>query len=399
MSAPADVAIIGGGIVGCAAAAFLAEAGVGVDLYESEEVAAAASGRNSGSVQHPFDPVLRDLHSETLRHYRELEDFDLPEEPSGVLMLARERSVLEPSVTEVERDSPELAPALLGTDELRSVEPAVRPGFWGCRLETGYPVRPAAATRRTTTGDSRLNTKWLILPFGVLALALFVALAFGTFQWYRGYKARRAYAAGARFHEGETAWPWVIGARARGVLAAGVRRPAGAVLVAAGPWTPEVIDPTRAWQPIVPVWGAVAEIEMEDPPRHVLEETGVEAVGTGGVASIFSLVPAEGQVFVGSTFLAEQPDAPAWAPSLRRAGERFVPGLRRAKVIGARACARPQSFDGRPLVGAMPGVEDLWVAAGHGPWGISTGPGSARIAVDALLGEAEVPAALSVARA
>ena len=359
MSPPTDVAIIGGGIVGCAAAAFLAEAGVRADLYEQDEVASAASGRNSGSVQHPFDPVLRDLHLETLRHYGELADFELTE-PVGVLMLARDRAVLEPSVVEVARDSPELVPALLEPDELRTVEPTVRPGLWGCRLETGYPVGPAAATR-----------------------------AF----------AKRAYAAGVRFHEGETAWPWVIGARARGVLAAGVRRPAAAVLVAAGPWTPEVIDPTRAWQPIVPVWGVVAEIEMEDPPRHVLEETGVEAVGAGGVASIFSLVPADGHVSVGSTFLAEQPDAPAWAPTLRRAGERFVPGLRRAKVVGARACARPQSFDGRPLVGEMPGVEDLWVAAGHGPWGISTGPGTARIAVDALLGKAEVPAPLSVARA
>jgi len=360
VSPPADVAIIGGGIVGCAAAAFLAEAGVHVELYESEQVAAAASGRNSGSVQHPFDPVLRDLHLETLRQYGELADFELPEEPVGVLMLARERAVLEPSVVDVARDCPELVPALLEPDELRTVEPTVRPGLWGCRLETGHPVRPVAATR-----------------------------AF----------AKRAYAAGARFHEGETAWPWVIGARARGVLAAGVRRPAGAVLVTAGPWTPEVIDPTRAWQPIVPVWGVVAEIEMEDPPRHVLEETGVEAVGAGGVASIFSLVPADGHVSVGSTFLAERPEAPAWAPTLRRAGERFVPGLRRAKVVGARACARPQSFDGRPLVGVMPGLEDLWVAAGHGPWGISTGPGSARIAVDALLGKAEVPAPLSVARA
>jgi D-hydroxyproline dehydrogenase subunit beta len=360
VSAPADVAIIGGGILGCAAAAFLAEAGVRVDLYEREEVAAAASGRNSGSVQHPFDPVLRDLHLETLRQYRELADFELPREPVGVLMLARERAVLEPSVREVARDCPELTPALLGPDELRSVEPAVRPGLWGCRLETGYPVRPAAATR-----------------------------AF----------AKRAYAAGARFHEGETAWPWVIGARARGVLAAGVRRPAGAVLVAAGPWTPEVIDPTRAWRPIVPVWGVVAELEMEGPPRHVLEEAGVEAVGAGGAASIFSLVAADGQVSVGSTFLAEQPEAPPWAPTLRRAGERFVPGLRRAKVVGVRACARPQSFDGRPLVGELPGQEGLWVAAGHGPWGISTGPATARIAVDALLGRAELPAALSVARA
>jgi D-hydroxyproline dehydrogenase subunit beta len=359
VSAPTDVAIIGGGIVGCAAAAFLAEAGARVDLYERDEVAAAASGRNSGSVQHPFDPVLRDLHLETLHHYRELDDFELPSEPGGVLMLARERAVLEPSMAEVARDCPELAPALLGSEELRRVEPAVGPGLWGCRLDTGYPVLPAAATR-----------------------------AF----------AKRAYAAGARFHEGETAWPWVIATRARGVLAAGVRRPAGAVLVAAGPWTPEVIDPTRAWQPIVPVWGVVADLEMDAPPRHVLEEAGVEAVGAGGAASIFSLVPADGHVSVGSTFLPEAPDPPVWAPTLRRGGERFVPGLRRAKVVGARACPRPQSFDGRPLVGEVPDHEGLWTAAGHGPWGISAGPATGRIVADALLGNAEVPAPLSVAR-
>ena len=108
---------------------------------------------------------------------------------------------------------------------------------------------------------------------------------------------------------------------------------------------------------------------------------------------------ADGQVSVGSTFLAEQPDPVPWAPTLRRAGERFVPGLRRAKVMGVRACARPQSVDGRPLVGEIPGMYGLWVAAGHGPWGISTGPATARLVADALLGKAEVPAPLSVARA
>jgi glycine/D-amino acid oxidase-like deaminating enzyme len=49
-------------------------------------------------------------------------------------------------------------------------------------------------------------------------------------------------------------------------------------------------------------------------------------------------------------------------------------------------------------VGALPGQEGLWVAAGHGPWGISTGPASARVVVDALLERGEVPAPLSVAR-
>jgi glycine/D-amino acid oxidase-like deaminating enzyme len=57
------VAIVGGGIVGCAAAAFLAEAGAGVELFEQGRVAGAASGRNSGSIQDPFEPVMRALHS------------------------------------------------------------------------------------------------------------------------------------------------------------------------------------------------------------------------------------------------------------------------------------------------------------------------------------------------
>jgi glycine oxidase len=358
-----DVAIIGGGIVGCAAAAFLSEAGAKVELYERDEVGSAASGRNSGAVQHPFDPVMTELHLETLEHYRGLPDLDFPERPAGVLMLAPDHRALEPAVEELGRDCPELEATLLDPAGVRRLEPGVADGLWACRLETGYPVQPIAATR-----------------------------AF----------ARRAYAAGVRFYERETAWPWVIGDRARGVLAAGVRRPAGAVLVASGPWTPEVIDTTRRWQPIVSVWGVVAEVEMEDPPRHVLEEVGVEDVAAGQEATaagaIFSLVAADGRISIGSTFLTEAPDPPAWAGRLRRGGERFVPGLARAKVVGARACPRPQSRDGRPLLGEPRGLEGLWTAAGHGPWGISTGPASARVVADALLGGAEIPAALSVSR-
>jgi D-hydroxyproline dehydrogenase subunit beta len=357
VSAPPDVAIIGGGIVGCAAAAFLAETGVKVDLYERDEVGSGASGRNSGSVQHPFDPVLAELHAETLRHLRELDDLELPPEAAGVLMLAGERSALDTAAGEIAREVPELDPTVLEPAEVRRLEPAVADGLWGCRLDTGYPVRPASATR-----------------------------AF----------ARRAFAAGARFHEHETAWPWVTGGRARGVLSAGVRRPAGAVIVAAGPWTPEVVDTTRTWQPIAPVWGVVAEVELPDPPRHVLEEVGVEDVAGGGSSSIFSLVPAGERSSLGSTFLREAPDPDAWEGRLRRAGRRFVPSLARAEVVGLRACARPQSLDGRPLVGEL--EQGLWVAAGHGPWGISTGPATARVVVDALLGRADVPAPLSARR-
>ena len=339
--------------MGCSAAAFLAEAGARVELFESGELAGAASGRNSGSIQHPFDPVLAELHGETLRHYRELEDFELSDTPAGVLVVAREREAIEAVAAEAAVDP-------LGPDELRHVEPGLASGLWGCRLETGYPVRPAAAT-----------------------------LAF----------ARRAWRAGALLHKGRPAWPWVIGGRVRGVLAGGEQCAAGAVLVAAGPWPPEVIDPTGTWQPIVPVWGVVVDVLMEAPPSHVIEQAGVDEVGLGGASeSLFSLVTADGVAAVGSTFLAREPDPATWAGKLRRAGQRFVPALERAKVDSARACARPQSRDGRPLVGPVAGIEGLSVAAGHGPWGISTGPATGRLTADALLGRAEVPAALAASR-
>jgi len=76
----------------------------------------------------------------------------------------------------------------------------------------------------------------------------------------------------------------------------------------------------------------------------------------------------------------------------------FVPALERAKVERARACARPVSLDGRPLIGQVTGVDGLWVAAGHGPWGISTGPATGRLTADALLGRAEVPPELAASR-
>jgi glycine oxidase len=357
-----DVLVVGGGIVGCAAAAFLAEAGASVELFERDELAGAASGRNSGSIQHPFDAELAELHSETLRHLAELEGFELPGTPAGVLMLASEAGALEEPAAAIARDQPELEPRRLNPEEVRELEPTLGEGLWACRLETGYPVRPAAAT---------------------LALA---------------ERARRA---GATLHEGRSARLWLVDERLRGVLAEGERHAAGTVLVCAGPWTPRVVDPTGSWRPIGAVWGVVIDVGMDSPPRHIVEQLGVEEVAAGSHAappdSVFSLVAAQGAVSLGSTFLAQEPDPVAWIPELRRRGQRFVPGLAQARVQASRTCARPASFDGRPLIGPL-APEGLWVAAGHGPWGISTGAATGRLVADAIVGRADVPEALTASR-
>ena len=78
---------------------------------------------------------------------------------------------------------------------------------------------------------------------------------------------------------------------------------------------------------------------------------------------------------------------------------RFVPAVADAPIRGTRACARPQSLDGRPLIGAVPGAPGLFICAGHGAWGISTGPASARLITDEILGRSpHVPVELDPGR-
>jgi glycine/D-amino acid oxidase-like deaminating enzyme len=341
-----DVAVIGGGIVGCALAAFLAEGGARVRLYEREAVAAGASGRNSGVLQHPLDAALSGLYEESLAHYRTLgHGFALPADPVGVLVVAEHPEALGAPPAEF----PELHPQRLEGAELRAAEPALADGLVGYRLDTGRPVPPGAA-----------------------------AQAF----------AARAREAGAELVIAEAALA-VHAGRAAGVTVDGELRPAGAVAIAAGPWTPAAAGPAL---PIAPLWGVVVEVALERPPTHVLEEAGVdELTGAAVPGELFSLVTARGVSALGSTFEPARPDAAARAARLRERGARFVPAVRDATATGLRACARPVSADGRPLLGPLPGVEGAAVASGHGAWGITLGPASARLVADGLLGR---PAAI-----
>jgi len=157
----------------------------------------------------------------------------------------------------------------------------------------------------------------------------------------------------------------------------------------------------------------VASIVLPDPPRCGLESIDIalepgdgETPPAADDAVEFSLVPGQGSSALGSTFLPGEPEPGRWVEALRRVGSRYVPAVSEAPVIGLRHCARPVSRDGRPLVGRAPWVDGLWIVAGHGPWGISTGPGSARLLADRLLADRlrgraaddAIPAALAVGR-
>jgi glycine/D-amino acid oxidase-like deaminating enzyme len=45
-----------------------------------------------------------------------------------------------------------------------------------------------------------------------------------------------------------------------------------------------------------------------------------------------------------------------------------------APIKASRACFRPVTEDGFPFIGAVPGVDGAFVAAGHSVWGILNAP-------------------------
>jgi glycine/D-amino acid oxidase-like deaminating enzyme len=301
--------------------------------------------------------------------YRELPGFDLPGEPSGVLLLGTDGAALAGHAA-LRELAPELQPELVEGAALRALEPSLAEAVVAVRIATGYPVPPHAA----------------VAAYGALATRL-----------------------GATIVVGQAAEPWLEGERCRGVrLADGTTHAAASVLLAAGPWSPALLRPAIAETiRIRRTWGVTLQLELPDPPRHVLEEEEIGGEELGGAFrwsipetghAVFSLASAAGRSALGSTFFVEPPEPAAVAPALIERGARFVPAVATAGVLELRRCARPQAADGRPFIGPVAGVAGLTVCAGHGPWGISSGPASARMAVAAALSGGDVPAPLRADR-
>jgi glycine/D-amino acid oxidase-like deaminating enzyme len=319
--------------------------------------------------------VLAPLYRESLDRYRALADlrhgdFVVGRSPAGLLLLTHDTATAERRATQLHRLVPELDPELLHPSQVTALEPSLAPGPSGIRLETGFPIPPASATE----------------------------------AW-----ARLAEDRGAHLLIGVPGHPKMAGGRAVGVaLDDGSEVLADAVLVAAGPWTPGLVDPSGGWRPIQATYGVTLQLRLGDgAPAHIVEEDALDDInrtaptasdGDGEPPSLFSIASAGGISTLGSTFLATEPDATQIEPLLLRRAQTFLPAIAEAEVVGRRMCARPQSVDGRPFIGAIGGVDGLFVCAGHGPWGISTGPASAAIAARAVLDGTLPPDELAASR-
>jgi glycine oxidase len=170
------------------------------------------------------------------------------------------------------------------------------------------------------------------------------------------------------------------GTRITGVRSADGTSAAGRFLLAAGPWTDTLLEPL-GWRPGVhPVRGQIA-----------LLNTGAPMIQKILVRGKRYLVPrADGRVLAGSTEERVGFDKRTTAAAIRDLlgfATELVPDLGGAPLERAWAGLRPGSPDGLPFIGRVPGIDNLFVAAGHFRSGIQLSPGTGLVLKELLLGQ------------
>jgi glycine oxidase len=375
-----DLAIVGGGVIGVSIAERLAEAGLSVALLEADSIGSGASGAAAGMLA-PLGEAqaggpLLDLGLQSLALFDPLcarlkEETGIDPEfvRSGLLEVAFDEAEMarldaKHSLIEAHAGAWPLEPGLerLDAKAVRDVETALAPAALGglfspqeAHLRPPLLVRALAQSARDR---------------GVTILS--------------GVRAERLLCRGRRIH---------------GLESSAGRIEADQVVLAAGPWSPSLLEvsglaqPPTSRLPVEPIRGQILQL---DPPLP----SGRAMCWAPG---IYTVPKRDGSWVVGATEEAVGFDRRVTAEGVATLLERargLFPDLRDASFGKAWAGLRPVSEDGLPWVGPWADCEGLWIAAGHGRNGVLLSPITSQLVAEALLGKAAIDPvhALSPAR-
>ena len=354
MAKRAEVVVVGGGIVGCATAYFLARKGVEPTLIEREGVGSCSSGFAAGllnpldshgihGIPGPLEALTRQgfpMHQLLVEEVEGETGIDPKLEPLSCMWLAFSESEAEET-----QELFQLAQRLkwfptrrLDGQEIRSLEPRLSPEV-------------IAATC--------LEGMWQI----------------DCYQYTLGL-ARAAEKYGAAILQGTVRGLAGSGGRITGVIVDGEELACDKVVLAMGPWTREASDWLGIPVPVGPLKGQILRLEAAGPPLgHAFYSSGGNYV----------MSKSDGLVWVGTTEervgFDDRPTAEA-RESIIKGAVKTMPYLSGAHVALQTACLRPVSEDGLPIIGAVPGWEGVYLATGAGRKGIVLGPVMAQAMAD-----------------
>lgn len=170
------------------------------------------------------------------------------------------------------------------------------------------------------------------------------------------------------------------GASVQGVEVDGEVIEGDAVVIAMGPWS--IL--AAAWLPLPGVFGLKGHSLLFETGRRISPEAlFLEYQEAAGIVHSPEIFPrADGTTYVcaisSESPLPENPAAVAPDPGaierLEAMCARLSPALGASRILARQACYRPVTRDGLPLIGAVPGLNNVYAATGHGVWGILNAP-------------------------
>jgi glycine/D-amino acid oxidase-like deaminating enzyme len=351
-----DVVVVGAGVVGASCAYYLAAAGVAVRLYDRSYVASGSSGSCEGNVL-AWDKELERELPLALRSgdlwqglSAELDDFEydrkgsivVAETEAELLACAERNRVLAGLGVEGE---------VLDADALRREEPYSAHDLPGGVLYPGdAQLEPRLATAALVHGAVRLGAE-LVTDVTVKSIL-------------RGSDGR-----------------------ATGVETSAGRVGADMVVVAAGVWSPQLLQTAGLTVPVTPRKGQIVVLERSPVVfRRKLSEAGyVAAVEADHAALQIAMVvesTPSGTALLGSSRQHVGFDREVElgvAGAIARRAARFFPILNDARALRVYAGLRPLTPDHIPIIGPFAEAPNICVATGHEGAGIGLAPATGEL--------------------
>ena len=346
-----EVVVVGAGIVGAAVARELAVRGVDVLLLDAGEISGGTTGLGEGNVLCSDKDVGPDL--DLCIAGRALFD-ELGDEArirrKGALVVHPEAVTWEAEPARLARlRSAGVEGELVAADEVRELEPALTGPVHGASFFPGdLQCDPRAIARMLAreVPDVRTHTRVASVATGGV------------------------------------------------VLDSGERIAAGAVVIAAGPWSAALAASAGLRLPVEPRKGQLVKLAGPADVRHKVVDGSYLAsvVSDAAELEVTTVVETtwEGDLLVGSSRerrgFDKAVDDPVTDAMVARAA-RLFPGLVGRPPIAAWAGLRPWLPDHLPAIGPSAAVERLWVATGHEGAGVALGPITGRLLAQAYCGE------------
>lgn len=337
-----DVVIVGGGVIGCAVAYYLRKAGLDVTILERDEIGQQASSAAAGllaplgplSGPGPFADLLLTSCASFPALVPELEavsNLCVGYERTGALRVVRDPKRIARLRKRFASWQPlGLSVTWLDSDEIHRLEPALAEEVCGAVY---------------APEESQIDAVWLTQAFAQADRNLGV-------QMYEQTNVVGLSTDGARVTAVQTA--------------SGKSFSCSYVVLATGAWMAQAGTWLNYAVPVRPVRGQMLALRTEKPIlRHII---------FGDATYLF---PRGDIILVGATkeeagFVAQTTEE--GLQSLRAIAYRLCPALGECTLQRAWAGLRPGTPDSRPVVGPLPGWDNVLLAAGHNSLGIALSP-------------------------